>query len=111
MEQTTTSAEAERLPDALISVKPGRGKLVRSWVIEAGDVVRWVAASCGIISVVQDHCDWCHGPLTDDGRQACIARGLAREDAWACAACLKQGQVSSPPDGWEGEAAEWPFHG
>lgn len=75
------------------------------------DLARQVIASSGIIGTVQDYCDWCYGPLTDDDRQASIARGLAREDAQACAACLKQGRVSSPPDGWENKGAEWPPRG
>jgi hypothetical protein len=57
--------------------------------------------------MVQDYCDWCYLPLTDDDRCASIASGLARENAWACASCAKQGRVRTPPVGWKGNAAEW----
>jgi hypothetical protein len=59
--------------------------------------------------VVQDYCDWCYLPLTDGDRRASIAAGLAPENAWACASCVKQGRVRTPSAGWKGNAAEWPF--
>ena len=57
----------------------------------------------------QDYCDWCYGPLTVGSIEESGRIGLDAEYSWACESCVAAQAYRLPPDGWEGDRAEWRF--
>ncbi|VXB97948.1 conserved hypothetical protein [Microbacterium sp. 8M] len=56
---------------------------------------------------LQDYCDWCFAPLSEDALTRSRWLGLASEDTWACSTCIEKGRYRVPPEGWNGPADEW----
>lgn len=54
--------------------------------------------SSSVPPTIEDRCDWCYGPLTDDDLTTPLGQALGAAEAAACGACAARGDVRRPPD-------------